>query len=412
MLDKLLNKTGKLLNIDARYFARSGSYIGINHIVESLAKLALNIVLARELSQIVYGQYNFILSIVGTLAFLSLQGTTTSITRSVSRGYDQTVVTGTIDRIKFSVLGSVALFITAGYMYARNDDILGNSLIVAGLFFIPYNAISGFEAFLNGKRKFREYSIYRSIITMSVAAATIIVTFITRDLFWTIVALIASNSILNIIFYLKTLKLRENRNIDKDAVGYGRHLSYIGLISTVFINIDKLIVTYFLGFQSLAIYTVAMLLPRQLKLLGKSFSAAIFPGLAALDKEKANKTIKGKYGKIVIVSIIISIIGAVLAPYAIRIIYGQSYEEAILYTQIVFAFSWLVIATTPIVDALLPAQKRNKRLLKLSIYTYSTYIVSLLVLVPLYGVIGAVIAYIINKMFTFVYLTRSLSITD
>ncbi len=408
LVDNLVKKAGKFLHLDAKYFAKSGSYIVATHFIDGIMRLILSIVLARSLTQIVYGQFNFILSVLGTFGFLSLQGTTTSIARSVSRGHDASLIMGTKDRVKFSLFGSLALFITAGYMYWRNDVLLGHAFVACGIFFIPYFSLVGFESFLIGKRLFKELAIYKSLTSIIAVIPTIIAAFITKDVFWVVTTLIGTTSLLNILFYFKSFKFRQNTRVDHDVIRYGRYLTWVGLTTAVFINIDKLVITYFLGFKDLAIYSVAMILPRQFKLITKSAVSVIFPGLAALNKEDAHKVLRKRLKQMIVISIILSIFGVLLTPFVIRLIYGDAYSGSIFYAQLLFAFIWLVVPTAPIVDGLLPAQRRGRRLLKLNIYTYAIYAILLLVLVPRYGLVGAVWSYILNKMFTFAYLTASL----
>ncbi len=407
LIKQMLNKIGKYLNLDAKYFAKSGGYITASHFIDGFARLILSIVLARSLSQIVYGQYNFVLSVLGTLAFLSIQGTTTSIIMSVAIGFENSLIAGTKDKIKFSILGSIGLFIIAAYMYIRGDYLLGHAFVACGLFFIPYYALVGSESFLVGKRMFKQLAIYRSLTSIIAVIATVITIFFTRNLFWIIAALIGSTALLNIVFYFKTLKFRQDDKVDRDVVKYGRYLTLIGLTTTIFINIDKLIITYFLGFKELAVYSIAMILPRQLKLLTKSAVSVIFPGLAALKKEQAHIVLRKRLKQMIVISAALSVIGVLLTPLAINLIYGQQYKEAVPYAQLIFAFMWLVIPTVPISEGLLPAQRRGKKMLKLNVYTYVLYIILLLIFVPKLGILGAVISYIANRVFTFIYLLSS-----
>lgn len=408
IINKALTKLGKIFKLDAKYFAKSGSYLSATYFTDAFVRLILSIVLARMLTQIDFGQFNFILAVFGTLAFLSLQGTSLSITRSVARGYDAAINEGTKDKVMFSMLGSLSLIVTAIYMYTRGDILLAKVFAIFSLFFIPYFAFVGYESFLTAKRMFREYAIFRSVTSILAVAIALIIAFITRDVLWIAVTLVGVTAILNVVFYIMTLKYKKNENRDNEVIRYGRRLTLITLATTMFINIDKLVITYFLGFKALAIYSVAMVLPRQFKLLVKASVSSVFPGLAVLNKEDSHKIIRKRLRQMIVISMLLSVIGALLAPIAIRIIYGQDYIEAIPYAMLVFAFMWLVIPTVPISEGLLPAQKREKRMLKLNIYTYAIYIILLLILVPRFGLAGAVWSYILDRMFIFVYLTTSL----
>ncbi len=413
ILNKILNKTGKIFKIDAKYFFKSGSYLTATHFIDAFMRLMLSIVLARALTQISFGQFNFILAVLGTFGFLSLQGTTTSIARSVALGFDASLEEGTRDKVRFSLLGMLAMLISAGYVYIIKDEPeIAFIFIVCSLFFVPYFSLVGYESFLIGKRMFKQLAIYKSLSSVIAIIPTLLVAILTKNIFYITTTLIGMTSLLNIYFYFKTKKLKKNENIDGGVIKYGRKLTWISLVATIFINIDRLVVSYFLGFKALAVYAVAMAIPKQFRLVVKTAVSSIFPGLSVLNKEESHKVIRRRLWQMIVISAVLSLIGAALAPIAIKLLYGEQYSEAIPYAVLVFAFMWLVIPIVPIAEGLLPAQKREKRMLKLNIYTYTIYASLLLILVPRYTLAGAVWSYILVRVFTFIYLVTSLKKTE
>src|SRR3989344_1919293 len=80
------------LGVDADYFMRSGVYGVIQQLVGLMSGLALAYIFGHFLSPAIFGEYNLVLSIVAVLTIVTIPGLNFSLLRSVSAGYDSSLV--------------------------------------------------------------------------------------------------------------------------------------------------------------------------------------------------------------------------------------------------------------------------------------------------------------------------------
>lgn len=88
-------------------------------------------------------------------------------------------------------------------------------------------------------------------------------------------------------------------------------------------------------------YKVAIMIPGQLPFITQSIVVYYFTIIAKMENKKEIWALSKKIGVVTTIIIAgISVIGAVLSPYIIRIVYGKAYEDAIL-LSVIF---WIVYA--------------------------------------------------------------------
>ncbi len=198
------------------------------------------------------------------------------------------------------------------------------------------------------------------------------------------------------LFYLrKTLKTSiTNNSIDPEAINYGEHLSVMNVIGVVAMYIDQLLVFHFLGARELAVYTIAIAPSEQIKSVLKNIGVLAFPKFAANDQVSTKKNIRGKIIKLGIVISSITATYIILAPWLFSIFFPR-YSESVLYSQI-FAIS-LVTGITVIPSVFLQSIGAKKHL-----YIYNTWssiiqIVMLAILIPIFGLMGAVVARVLTR---------------
>ena len=82
-------------------------------------------------------------------------------------------------------------------------------------------------------------------------------------------------------FFKITLnKFPPNQNHDPETISYGKHLSFTGIIGTVATYLDRLLIFHYLGAVEVAIYSIAIAPPEQIKNLFKNIPTLAMPKLA------------------------------------------------------------------------------------------------------------------------------------
>lgn len=392
--DKIINKIEKRLEINLRYFSKNLSYMFANNIITIVLAMALSIMLARVLSKDVFGQYNFIISIFGLISILSMSGMNTSLTRSCAKGFEGSFKEATKSRIRWGSIGSFVLFIIGLYYYIEGSFSLSFGFMVTAIFFISYFSFRTFYGYLLGKKRFKSWSLYLSSVVIVVNISTVIIAYYFRNLIIIILVLLGISSLMNAIFLLKTLKESRNDKIDKETIPYGKHLTLVNSVSIIKSHLDKIIIGFLLGFEALAIYSVAVTIPRQIKPIWSIITNIIFPDISRKSKKDAYSAIKKRFKYIILLGVIIIIIGIIIIPPIISYFYSEKYIEAIFYAQLLMIST--IGGTSIILVNLATAQKKLNHIYKISIIPPIIYIVLLFLLTLLYGLMGTALAAIIG----------------
>lgn len=394
MYNRILNKLEKKFEMNLRSFMKNFSYMFANNIITIIFALALSVMLARVLSLEVFGQYNFILSIFGLISILSLPGMNTSLTRSCAKGFDGSFAEGTKSRVRWGLLGSLVLLIIGLYYYIEGSFYLSFGFMISALFFVSYHSFRTFHGFLMAKKRFKRWSVYLSTITIVANIATMIIAYYFRNLLIILFVLLGLISIMNVIFLFKTIRERKNDKIDKDTIPYGKHLTLVNIVAIIKSHLDKILVMFFLGFESVAIYSVAIIIPRQVKPLWTMISNMIFPDLSKKKKKDAYLAVRKRFKYILLLEAAVIIIGIIILPPIISYFYSKKYIEAIFYAQLLML---LTLSGPGIVLAnLAMAQRQLRKVYKISTIPPIIYILLLVLLTPMYGLLGACLATVIG----------------
>ena len=109
MIGRYISRIGNFIQLDLDYYIRNSFYLITARGVIMACGLLLSVTFARLVSQETYGQWNYLLSIIGICAILTLPGMNTAITQAVATGNDRVLIEGTKQRFKWSLLGSLIL---------------------------------------------------------------------------------------------------------------------------------------------------------------------------------------------------------------------------------------------------------------------------------------------------------------
>lgn len=398
----MIKKLENLLGINLGYIIKGGSYLLSSHFISIALRLLLSIALARFLTKQVYGQYNFIFSIIGVIAIFALPGMASATIRAVARGYEGTYLEIIKTKIKYALIGFFILACIIVYFIFKNDLHLAKYLLIAAIFFIPQYCLLEYTNFFIGKKDFKKVAIFDIIVIAIYTTLTIIVTYLTRDLFWIILTLIGSISVSYFIFFLISLKYKKNNQIKKSLIRYGKHLTLIEAIPLIGVHIDKLIVTYFIGFEALAIYAIALIIPQQMRDVTKSIIPIFSPKFSELNQEEVYPKIRKKLIYLIILSIILGLVMIILTPYLIPLIWSQKYIGSIYYAQLLIIATVVVLPTIVLMN-LLKAQKKKKEVLKINIFITLLKIILMIILIPKFKLLGVVLSIFIYRIIGSIY---------
>ncbi len=394
-LYNFLRWSEKYTKTDMVYLASGGFWLTLGYGINIIKGLTISVLMANLFPKESYGYYKFILSIFSLVGIFSLSGMSTAIIQSTARDLD-----GIFDKAikvvrRWSWLGSLSLLAAALYYFTKNNLNFTWTFISLAFLFPWYSTSGYYGAILAGKKKFdiqtKYYITYSAITFISIVSAIII----THNVFWTIFILVLSDVIVgNILTTISAKNFLQNKNIDPESIKYGFHLSLIGIINTIAQNIDKIIIPILLNYQELAIYSIALVIPEQIKGLLKILGSLALPKFSNRPIEQIKKTITKKT---IITAILISILTVtyiLVTPFIYKIFFPQ-YSESVMLSQI-FALS-LITAANQLPYSALQATKSQKKLYLYNTITSILNIILLLIFIINFKLMGIVIARVISK---------------
>lgn len=404
---KRLNKTKtKIRNLliwsqrytqtDNIYLARGGFYLTLNQGASVAASFLLAIAFANLLDPSTYGNYKYILSLREILSIFCLGGIGTAVAQAVARGLEGSFYSGFKTKLKWGLLGSLTAIGVAIYYFVRGNEILSIPLLITAIFLPLMQASRIYGNFLSGRKLFNFASKY-GIITQIVSAVAIVLTlFLTKNLFWLIAVYFVSNTFLNYFFYLLTKsRFRPNKKEESKTLSYGKHLSLMAIISKISKHLDKILLFTFVGSAELAVYSFAILIPDQITNILSNIHALAFPKLAVKSWQEIRRNLMKKVWKFFALIAVIIALYIIIAPYIYKIIFPK-YLISIPYSQL-FIFSLVSVPTSLLATAF--RAKMMKKQLYLSKIASFARLIFLVVLVPSFGILGAILALVGTQFF-------------
>ncbi|MDK2987417.1 MAG: hypothetical protein PWQ47_555 [Methanothermococcus sp.] len=328
----------------------------------------------------------------------ALPGMGVAVVQAVAKGYEGTYFRALKDVFKWSWLGGLLLLCVSvhEYFFGRFNLTL-IFLILSSLF--PFYSISGFySALLNGKKRFDILTKLSSFFNIISTILIVAVVFFTESVFWISVITVLVQILINgyfSLFYVK--KYVKNNEIDEHSIEFGKNISYSQAFSNIANNFDSLVIAYFLGFSSLAIFKIVTLLPNQIKMLANAFTPMLLPKIASQDLSK--KDLMKHFKKFFLVVVFLILIYWVVAPFIFKWFYIQYYDY--VWLSMLYHMSFIVMLYILPFNYLIKEKKGD---LINKFYNYSAILLIVLSLIGIYfyGLLGAIMARIIHRSFVMV----------
>lgn len=400
---KILRWSQKYTETDMVYLAKGGFWLTLGEIVSTAVSILAAIAFANLLDPGVYGNYSYILSLVGVLAIFALPAMKTAVLQAVSRGLEGSFYTGFKEKLKFGVLGSLGAIVLAAYYFFRGNYTLPIPFLIAAVFAPLMWASQIYARFLMGRKLFN-FQIKYSVLNHIIAIGAMIVTlFFTNNLFLLIAVHFAFKTFLNYLFYSITKKkFKPNRKEDPKTLSYAKHMSLIGLVGVAVKELDKILLFHFLGASQLAIYSFAFLPLQPIQSAFRNLGLLSLTKLTRRNIPQIKKILPSKILMFFLATIPVIGLYILIAPYIYRLLLPR-YTDSIIYSQ-VFVLSLFLSPKILLGQALTAHLKKKELYIRSFIYSISKAIL-LLIFLPLYGIWGAISALIGIELIDFLVLS-------
>ncbi|RJQ34732.1 hypothetical protein C4556_01945 [Candidatus Parcubacteria bacterium] len=401
-LYRFLRWSEQYTKTDMLYLAHGGFWLTLGQAVSSLSALALAVAFANLVPPETYGTYKYLLSIAGVFAIFTLPGMNTALVRAVAQGHEGLIHSVTRSRVMHSLLGSIVALAGSGYYFLNENLELSLALLVIAATLPVFDTATGHLSYLLGKRRFDLQTAYY-FLTQTVSTGILIGTiFLTHNIILILLAYFVPLTLVRGFLYLHMA-----RTIPKDEAGvavlkethtYGKHLTAMQILGVISGNIDKILLWKFLGPAQLAVYAFAIAIPEQVKGPLKGMSSIMLPKFAAHASIETHRPPRHFWYKFFLYTSLLAIVSLVyiaIAPLLFHTLF-PSYTESIFFSQIL-ALSLITGAQT-MPATLLTAQKRTKAQYVLTTVRSVTQLILFIVLIPIFGIMGAILATIISNV--------------
>lgn len=396
--ERIISKIGIFLNIDAQYFVGGGMWLLLAQAFTVCSSLVSTILFAYYLTETDFGIYRYIIGLAAFFSAFALTGIGQSIAQLAAKGYTDYFRYSTKLTFIYGLASTSVSLIGAYYYHFQGNDILAIGCLFIALLQPISILFLNTLAYLYGLKNFKEGTYFQGIKSITVMATSICTLLITHNLIWLLFIYFFTQAFTAIVGYLyyrpKTYTPSTIPSpLKKQYLRFAQHTSIRNLIVGSAARLDSIIVFQQLGAASLAIFTIATLVPDQIKGVFKNILALLIPKYSQYDSlAELRRHIPKRCWQFGFILIVVTVIFIILVPYLYSLIFPK-YINAIFYTQ-------LLALSFPASIYLLPLSALQSQVQEDSLYYFNggVSVIQLIVtffLTIQFGLLGAIIARII-----------------
>ncbi len=397
-LVRFLRWSEKYTKTDMVYLARGGIWSIVGQVIAAVAALSVSVAFAHLVPKEVYGNYRFVLSVVGLLSILSLSSLGTAVAQSAARGYDGALPEGFKLNLRWSILIFLgALAVSAYYLFAGNM-FLAFGILLGGCVTPFLNGVNLASPYLNGKQDFARSTLYFGGIGVIIPAMGLVTTiFFTNNLFIIVAVYFLSNLLIDTFLYFRTVEkynVRQGKS-DPGMFSYGKHLSVMGVISGTAGTIDQLLLFHFGGAVNLAVYVFSIGILDQIKGPGKALDKMIQARFSNRSSRQIEASMEHKMLWLLAFATAGVAIFYLVAPELYKTLF-PAYTDAVPFARM-YALTLLGFGVAP-VGSYFAAHKMLREQYILNLSGSMIQIASMVIGVIFWGIWGLVVARVFSSM--------------
>ena len=367
-------------------------------IVKKLLGMATVYVVIRVLNKNQFGNYQFILSVLSMLTIFSLSGMNNAVMQSVARGKLGTFRLSLKLSVLSSLFGSLILLTMGMWYYLSDDNIFSTAFFILSVSFPFTHGLTCWGAVKHGQKKFASLFKIEGVFALLNTLVVVGVSLTFRaPMVWILVATGITHGFKNLIFTCYLLNRIDCKEpVEEKSIRYGIKTTLNLSFNIIANNIDKLLVYSFFSPASLAVYYSAERISVLTKGVGQSMVAVLAPEFAK--KEIYTTHLNKRLNRLsMVLGGAIIIFAFTLLPYIMTILFGENYKIAIPYAQVLLC-SVAVGNNAVLKNRYIKSKIDEKSDRDVMLSTSLIRIIGSAVLVPLYGIWGAVISTVIYRI--------------
>ncbi len=393
---KLYRFLNKKLRLDSEYLIHGGLWLTGHRFVNGVSSILLAVMFANFLPQTTYGVYKYVIAVGGMLSAFTLTGLVVSLKISAAKNRDGSLLQAYTESLRWSWLLFSAAISLSGYYYFQGDIVLAVGMLFVAFCKPAMSAGGLYISFLDGQTAFIRKSILGMLHVVTTSALMIAAVYLTNNILILFSVYFISHALIYNLFFLYThRKVRSNDDTDKSLVSYAKHLSLMSILPKISMQLDKILLFQNIGSAQLAIYSFAMTPVTELQEGNSTLKKLIFPKLAQKNLQEIKEKLPSKMLLILLASGAMTVGYWFVSPILFKYAFPQ-YVDSVVYSQ-VMSLSLLFFVRMPAMQVLI-LQKAKRYLYIINTTTPITRIALLLLLVPTYGLWGAVFSMLLTEL--------------
>ena len=174
----------------------------------------------------------------------------------------------------------------------------------------------------------------------------------------------------------------------------GYKLSFNDFVDLSYDNLDKIMIGIFLGPVELAVYAIAVSIVSALKGSLIQITTVISPSLYTMDKKTLKSILQKSLPSLILLNSIFLVVIILVLPFITILLYSQKYADSIFYAQ-VYSITIPLAFIMAVLSASLISLKEENVLLISRLLGLVLILILYAVLIPIFGIMGAITASII-----------------
>ena len=390
-IEALETRLTKLLRLDVRFYGKSFFLMSLGQASGIVRGVATTFLMARWLPRNTMGEFRYVLAVFGIAGMFSLSGLFSSVIRGVAKG-DTVIARVALKRIlSFSPLGSLLLAGAALERYfIAHEPMVALALGIAAVVFPLYSLSGLYGPILTGKEEIKRLVSIAIANNLTFALCFFLVIWQSKEL----IPVTLAYFIFDILFRGATTIIEMRRLPMKgDATKHltlGSHLTAIGVFQTLASQLDSILLQRFAGYGMLANYSIASLIPEQMKDFVNAMSGIVLRRFSQRENNaKTLRETRRHFVTVVALSVAFILAYAAVVPFVLPWLFPQYRNEVL--PSIVYAIGLVGLASIVGLNYF-QAHNQIQRLWVFYIVNTILQIGSNLALIPFFGAWGAVLS--------------------
>lgn len=391
-------------------FAKNASWIFIGRAFQLILTFITTMLVTRYLGPTEYGTITYTYSYVALfLPICTLGMNDIAVKELIDNKNESNKIMGTIISLRF-----LSSLVSIGFIYLIVKAFTNNPLFPYIAFLqslsLVFQIFDTIIYYYQSQLLAKKTGIIIAVSYIITAIFRIVGLLLGKDIYWFAFAVsfdyLVISVLLMVVYFKDGNSLFFSLDVAKKLLNKSSHYIFSGIMVVIYSKADTIILGKMIDETNVGYYSAATTLcnawPFVLTAIIDSANPIIVETFN-IDKNEYYKKIRQLYAAVFYISLFVAIFITLLAPIIINILYGSEYQTAVGPLRIVCwstIFSYLGVART----SWMQCENKIKYESTLSLFGAIINVVLNLVLISLYGIIGAAIALLLTQFITNVVL--------